>query len=156
MSIYYHIKGSHEKIKRLLEEVLEHTDNLKIYDIICEIESECKLTFELENWLLYETLLQHFEVEKKIHHLLELHKKIHLTSLTLIQLFREDLNWQKKVTELKNHFHHYLKQEEKVIFASSKKILDKKQELRLGYKFLELKRSKIKLFTFKAVRIFKR
>jgi hypothetical protein len=156
MSIYYQIKSSHEKMKRLLEEVLEHTDKLKVQDIIYEIESECKLTFELESLLLYEFLLKHLEIERKIQNLIELHKKIHLTSLNLIKLFNEGLNWQKKVMELKNHFHHYLRQEEKVVFANSKKILDKKKEIKLGYQFLEFKRSKIKFFTFKIMRILKK
>jgi hypothetical protein len=53
MSIYYNIRGSHEKIKRLLEETLEHENEEKIRDLLCETKEEFVLTLEVEEIVFY-------------------------------------------------------------------------------------------------------
>jgi hypothetical protein len=149
MSIYYNIRGSHEKIRRLLEETLEYENEEKIRDLLFETKKEFILTLEVEEVVFYKVFNKNPNLSSKIKHLLRLHEKMKVLSCEMCNMFDLNANWQKKLLELKNNFHHYTRQEERFVFKKAKEVITKEQELKLGIRFIKLKKTRYLLYIWK-------
>jgi hemerythrin superfamily protein len=139
MNIYNYLKKDHALVAQLFEEIINEKSSDKRKELFEEIKENLLLHSEAEHKTFYKELKNFEEIKDLIKHADKEHAEVKEYLEQISKISVEDNLWIEKIGELKHSVDHHVHEEEKEIFQTAKKLLDKDQELDLATKMEELK-----------------
>ncbi len=141
MDIFQTLKVDHQEAKKLFEDLEQTSDkDDKTRDkLFGELKDALEAHSKAEEQVFYTPLKQQEETKGKIQHANKEHEKVAKTLEDLENMDKDDKQWLKDVTQLKEDVQHHVKEEENEIFPKAQKIFSEQQAKEMAIQFKKAK-----------------
>lgn len=140
MLIYEMLKNDHNKVKGLLNDLLQVTaDDERRSALIDQIRDEIVPHSRAEESVFYNSLRALDASKDLVMHGYQEHVEIEALLRTLQLKDIVDANWRKTALKLKENLEHHINEEETKIFSAAKSLFTEEEAIMMGYAFEELK-----------------
>jgi hemerythrin superfamily protein len=141
MNIYGLIKKDHRKVTRLLESLVQSSeqDDNKWKEILNQIRNELVPHSRAEEALFYNAIRNKSNGNTTVVHAYGEHAVAEAELRTLQAMKAIDVNWTTLAKKLQGDILHHIKEEEEKVFNEAKLLLTEEEAISIGKSFKELK-----------------
>lgn len=138
------LKQDHNKVKKILEELLETTARAKVKrrELLETLKQELQIHEKVEEKLFYPKLKKGDSKEE----IIEAYEEHHVVDVLLAEIENTEFNdesWKAKVTVLQENLLHHIKEEENEIFPKAHKKLGEKALNKMGEEIKAMKQEEM-------------
>jgi hemerythrin superfamily protein len=126
------LKGDHQKVKGLFQEVRQATDQPKRKELFNKIDTELEIHAHIEETVFYPVIEEHEEFKDMVAEALEEHQEAKALLGELEELGADNHDFGSKLAELMEAVEHHVEEEEGEMFPKILEVFDQDELEQLG------------------------